>query len=305
MTRFNKEAPGLPTSVHSRTMRVGACRHLRYIGWIPGNPHRAFKPEGIMRRSIKGLASKHTLTEKAYACIKEGIVRGEIEEGVFLSEKDIKKRYGIGRTPFREACNRLHHEHLLEVVPRRGYLVPEMSLQEVRDLFELRVLVEGAIAELAAARANPREIEDLARLAEQSSPPGFSRQGHYDRAETNTNFHLCLASMAHNRELMRLEKSVLERTKRLAYNVARSTGVRGKEMSLTSLHRPIVEAIRRGDRAAARRAVVHDIQQAQTILVGLAGDFEDLDGQHSDSKSKPHQSRSASGSGDPPVNSSP
>jgi len=221
-----------------------------------------------MRRSIKGLASKHTLTEKAYACIKEGIVRGEIEEGVFLSEKNIMKRYGIGRTPFREACNRLHHEHLLEVVPRRGYLVPEMSLQEVRDLFELRILVEGAIAGLAATRANVREIEELTHLAEQSS--SFSRQGDDNRTETNANFHLCLAGMAHNRELMRLERSVLERTKRLAYNVARSSGVRGQEMSLRTLHRPIVEAIRRGDKAAARRAIIHDIQQGQTILVGLA-----------------------------------
>jgi DNA-binding GntR family transcriptional regulator len=178
-----------------------------------------------------------TLTEKAYQCIKEGIVRGEIEEGVFLTEKDIMKRYQIGRTPFREACNRLHHEQLLEVVPRRGYLVPQMSLQEVRDLFEVRVLVEGA----------------------------------NHRAELNTAFHLRLATMAHNRELMRLESSILQRTLRLAYSVAYAIGVEGQEMSLQTLHRPIVDALRRRDRAAARKAVIHDIHQAQTILVGLAG----------------------------------
>ena len=241
-----------------------------------------------MRKTMKGFTSKHTLTEKAYACIKDGIVRGEIEEGVFLSEKEIMKRYRIGRTPFREACNRLHHEHLLEVVPRRGYLVPEMSLHEVRDLFELRIVVEGAIAELAAGRANAQEIDELARLADQSSPPGFSRQGDYDRAEINTNFHLCLAGMAHNRELMRLEKSVLERTKRLAYSVARSIGMQHEEMSLESLHRPVVEAIRQGDRAAARQAVIHDIQQAQTILVGLAGrDFGETERLRKRSNAKP------------------
>src|ERR1700745_3787839 len=148
-----------------------------------------------MRRSIKGLASKHTLTEKAYACIKEGIVRGEIEDGVSLSEKAIRTRYGIGRTPFREACNRLHHEHLLEVVPRRGYLVPQMSLQEVRDLFEVRVLVEGAMAELAAVRATEREIEELTHLADQSVLPRPSRKGANHRAEVNTAFHLRLAAM--------------------------------------------------------------------------------------------------------------
>jgi len=212
-----------------------------------------------------------TLTEKAYQCIKEGIVRGEIEEGVFLTEKDIMKRYQIGRTPFREACNRLHHEQLLEVVPRRGYLVPQMSLQEVRDLFEVRVLVEGAVAELAAARATEREIEELAQLADQSIPPTPSRKGANHRAELNTAFHLRLATMAHNRELMRLESSILQRTLRLAYSVAYAIGVEGQEMSLQTLHRPIVDALRRRDRAAARKAVIHDIHQAQTILVGLAG----------------------------------
>jgi len=79
-----------------------------------------------------------------------------------------------------------------------------------------------------------------------------------------------LAAMAHNRELMRLENGILERTRRLAYNVAHSIGVEGQEMSLQTLHRPIVDAIRRRDRAAARKAVIHDIHQAQTILVGLA-----------------------------------
>src|SRR5438034_3847255 len=128
-----------------------------------------------MARNARKSAPMRTLTEKAYLCIKEGIVRCEIEEGVFLTEKEIMKRYRIGRTPFREACNRLHHEHLLEVVPRRGYLVPQMSLQEVRDLFELRVLVEGAVAELAAVRASSKEIDELARHAARNSAPGLSR----------------------------------------------------------------------------------------------------------------------------------
>lgn len=230
-----------------------------------------------------------TLTEKAYQCIKEGIVRGEIEEGVFLAEKEIMKRYQIGRTPFREACNRLHHEQLLEVVPRRGYLVPQMSLQEVRDLFEIRVLIEGTIAELAAARATEREIEELAQLADQAVPPTTSHKGANHRAELNTAFHLRLAAMAHNRELLRLEGSVLQRTLRLAYSVAYAIGVEGQEMSLQTLHRPIVDALRRRDRPAARKAVVHDIHQAQTILVGLAGIPDH--GSHADAKGKSESPR--------------
>jgi DNA-binding GntR family transcriptional regulator len=65
-------------------------------------------------------AGKLTQTEKAYAAIKKAILRGEIEEGTLLSESAITMRYRIGRTPYREACNRLLHERMLKAVPRRG-----------------------------------------------------------------------------------------------------------------------------------------------------------------------------------------
>jgi DNA-binding GntR family transcriptional regulator len=88
--------------------------------------------------------------------MKHAILRGELPEGSFLVELQILTRYGIGRTPFREACNRLHNEQLLEVVPRRGYLVPELSFRGVRDLLEARILIEGMAAELAARRKTER-----------------------------------------------------------------------------------------------------------------------------------------------------
>src|SRR5262249_22050266 len=93
---------------------------------------------------------ERTLSDQAYETIKRGILQGEFEEGTFLSAPEVMERYGIGRTPFREACNRLHHERILEVVPRRGYLIPEISFRAVRDLFEVRFVLEVIVAELAA-----------------------------------------------------------------------------------------------------------------------------------------------------------
>ena len=113
----------------------------------------------------KNTTDKLTQTEKAYAAIKKAILQGDIQEGAFLSEADIMAKYRIGRTPFREACNRLLHENLLQAVPRRGYLVPEISFQSVRDLFEVRLVLEAAIGEFAALRATDQEIQDLRQLA--------------------------------------------------------------------------------------------------------------------------------------------
>lgn len=118
-----------------------------------------------MAKSKKILKNGQTLTELAYAQLKRAIVRGELGEGVFLLEANITGQFKVGRTPFREACNRFHRERLLEVIPRRGYLVPELTFAAVRDLFEARIGLEGIIAELAVGRADSRRMEELESLA--------------------------------------------------------------------------------------------------------------------------------------------
>src|SRR5579872_859838 len=95
--------------------------------------HRpGFRRKRIMARKR---VPKLTQTEKAYTTIKRGILQGEIPEGAFLVESEVLSRYGIGRTPYREACNRLIHEGLLDAVPRRGYMVPEIPFHTVCDTF--------------------------------------------------------------------------------------------------------------------------------------------------------------------------
>lgn len=204
---------------------------------------------------------KSTLSERAYHAIKKDILRGEVSEGTFLSESDIRQRHSIGRTPFREACNRLHHEGILEVVPRRGYLVPEMSFRDVRDMFEVRSILEGAIAELAALRGTAADMEELERLVRVETR-GASRSEEYERiTKTNTEFHLCLARMSQNCELLRLVTSILERNERLSYMELRSG--HWDTNDIQSIHKPIAEAVRRRDAVAAREAVQNDIRQGQ------------------------------------------
>ena len=212
-------------------------------------------------------SGRPTQTEKAYAALKKAILRGEIEEGVFLSESDIMRRYGIGRTPFREACNRLHHERLLEAVPRRGYLVPEVSYQAVGAIFETRLILEGAIAELACARATEQDFEDLDRLA--AKPPRSSNP-ELDFAkliQANTDFHIRLAKTTRNRELVELLTRNLEKTERLMYIELRCSRFRDVEFEV--LHGRIVEALRSRDPRQAREALLSDITDAQRITLSF------------------------------------
>jgi DNA-binding GntR family transcriptional regulator len=211
-------------------------------------------------------ASNGTQADRAYQLLKHGILHGEFPEGDFLREAEILSRHAIGRTPFREACNRLHNEQLLAVVARRGYFVPELSFRGVRELLETRIILEGIAAELAALRAEPAEVEQLERCYAEALHAARHADGLDALIESNQKFHLQLARMAHNRELENLLRGVVERSIRLVYLAASSSRQAPKDIE--TLLKPIVDAIRKKDAAAAHKAVAADIAQGQLNALG-------------------------------------
>lgn len=207
-----------------------------------------------------------TQADKAYRLIKQGILRGDFKEGSFLQEVEILNRLKIGRTPFREACNRLHNEQLLEVVPRRGYFVPEPTYRSVRDLLETRIAVEGIAAELAALRAEPAEVEQLEALYKEVLLVSRRPDAIGALIDANGRFHLQIGKMTHNRELETILRGLLERSGRLVYLAASSSKEIPKQ--LERLLKPIVAAIRAKDSIGAHRAVIEDIRQGQLNVLG-------------------------------------
>lgn len=207
-----------------------------------------------------------TLADRAYRLLKHGILHGEFPEGSFLTESAILSRYSIGRTPFREACNRLHNEQLLEVVPRRGYFVPELSFRAVRDLLETRIMLEGVAAELAALRADPAEIDALETYYREAREAARSPSGLDALIEANQKFHLQIARMAHNKEFEALLRGVLERSTRLVYLAA--SGSNEAPRDIETLLKPILDAIRKKNAVAAHDAVVADITRGQLNALG-------------------------------------
>ncbi len=211
-------------------------------------------------------ANDGTLADRAYRLLKHSILHGEIPEGAFLNEAEILPRYAIGRTPFREACNRLHNEQLLAAVPRRGYFVPELSFRGVRDLLESRIILEGIAAELAAMRAEPAEVEQLEKCYKEALDAARNARGLDALIESNQKFHLQVGRMSHNRELENILRGILERSIRLVYLAA--SGSRQVPKDIETLLRPILEAIQARNASAAQEAVAADIAHGQLNALG-------------------------------------
>jgi DNA-binding GntR family transcriptional regulator len=151
------------------------------------------------------------------------------------------------------------------VVPRRGYLVPELSFRAVRDLLETRIMLEGLAAELAARRAEPPDIAALEVHYKEALEA--ARSASLDALiEANQKFHLQLARMTHNRELESLLRGLLERSTRLVYLAA--SGSKAVPRDIETLLKPIVDAIRKKNAAAAHDAVVADITHGQLNALG-------------------------------------
>lgn len=106
-----------------------------------------------------------SLTDEAYARLEELIVTLQLRPGVAVSESTLSERLGIGRTPIREALQRLAREHLVVVLPQRGNLVSEIDVRKQLRLLETRREVERLIVRCAARRATAEEREEFRQLA--------------------------------------------------------------------------------------------------------------------------------------------
>jgi DNA-binding GntR family transcriptional regulator len=126
-------------------------------------------------------------SDRAYEALREDIVEWRLLPGQVLGEVEQSERFGISRTPIREALSRLTADGLAEAHRGRGVVVSQVSLEDVRALFELREALDCRAARLAARRRDPVAFQELAAELEavvaQLHGPGTDRAEYYDLVE--------------------------------------------------------------------------------------------------------------------------
>jgi len=100
-------------------------------------------------------------SEKAYHLIKEKIICLELAPSSVIDEHALMEELALGRTPIREALRRLSDETLVNIVPRRGMFVADISITDLQQIFEVRIILAGFCARLAAERATQDQIAQM------------------------------------------------------------------------------------------------------------------------------------------------
>lgn len=102
-----------------------------------------------------------SLSQQAYQAIKQKIVSLQLAPGDLINESVLREELGLGRTPIREALQRLALEKLVTIVPRRGMFVTEIGITDLQRLFEVRLVLEGLAARLAARRGTEEQWQRM------------------------------------------------------------------------------------------------------------------------------------------------
>lgn len=215
-----------------------------------------------------------SLTARAYEAIRHRILTCQMPPGLTFTEADLLAEMEMSKTPIREALLRLQVEGLVETIPRRGYVVSVLHVADIGEIFDVRAMVEGTCAEVAAQRAAPEDLERIVSLAQRSSA-AYDRVVDPDlrllreQAVLNNAFHEAIAIATGNARLHRIAVQIIREYERFFFLEWRS------ELRYPPDHKDHAEIgrlIAAGDAAGARAAMVAHVEGARaTLLAAVAG----------------------------------
>ncbi len=204
----------------------------------------------MQQRSHRRLSASEppvSLRTQAYLEIKRRINRLEYRPGVYLNEAQISRQLNIGRTPVHQALDRLMLEGLVQIIPRKGVVVQSISLDEVLQILEARLVNEVHCIELAAERATNQQIAAMQALLA-SGEPLIRARDREKLMNLDREFHRLISDAAHNSVIADILRSLHNRSLRFWFIAV------GDDLQLRRIaeeHRAIVAAIKQRNRRQA------------------------------------------------------
>ncbi|WP_009478275.1 GntR family transcriptional regulator [Rhodococcus sp. JVH1] len=213
-------------------------------------------------------------SEQVYEQLKQDILNGSLFPGQSLSAIDVGARFSASRTPVRQAFLRLEGEGLVSLIDRQGARVAPISIKSVRDLFELRILLEAAAARMVAeavardatARQQFEQVADALGAISEEDPSESRRDRFYELTET---YDQAVIAHTRNAQLARSIAELRPHTERLR-NIAHSRPDR-LDVSLAE-HLSMCRAILAGDGPAAAAACTEHLTQTQKTILDAVVD---------------------------------
>ncbi|MBF0469062.1 MAG: GntR family transcriptional regulator [Desulfamplus sp.] len=207
-----------------------------------------------MTRILKGYTAKKDI----YITLRRAILNGQLKPGERLAIDDLTTKFGTSVTPVRDALQMLNQEALVTIKPRSGYFVTRITLKELRDMLDLREILELASIERAAKNIT---AEKTARLRQIHQGYTGDDDVSYTRyTDENRNFHYMVAQASENMELALALKHLLDR-------LARFMVVRHAGKDMADIHEPLIERLEAHDAEGAKLLLIKELQETRIAIM--------------------------------------
>ncbi len=204
------------------------------------------------------------LRDRIAEMIRESIIDGKIRPGERLVEPDLASRLGVSRTPLREALLQLDSEGFVNVTPRRGAVVSDLSMEDAKETYLIKGALEPLAARLACEKITDAELESLQDIHERMSRSASTRTRDNRRIlQLNSEFHSNISAASRNEKLIQYIRIL--RSQALRYNYIYLSVLSHLSASLRE-HARILEALARHDGDAADRLMRAHEDAARTAL---------------------------------------
>jgi DNA-binding GntR family transcriptional regulator len=210
--------------------------------------------------------ARRPLAEELADRLREMIVEGELPPGERISEKALCDRFGVSRTPLREALKVLSREGLVTLTPNRGAAVAALTIADLEEAFPIMAALEALTGELAAKRAADAEVAAVAALADSMEAAWRGK----DRARyltLNDEFHAALSEAARNPTLAEMKRALDRRIRR---GRRRASVSEARWAEAIAEHREIAEALAARDAGRLSALLRRHMQNKLAALRAMA-----------------------------------
>ncbi|HAL86168.1 MAG TPA: GntR family transcriptional regulator [Deferribacteraceae bacterium] len=200
------------------------------------------------------------LSERIAETIRTNILKGVIKAGERLVEPKLSEQLGISRTPIREALRHLETEGFIEIIPRRGAVVTEITDKDVDEIFVIKIRLEALAARLSTERLTKDDIEKMKELASKVRE-GSSKVGHM--VNWNSEFHDIFIKNCGNERLIKILAGLQQQFKRATVFSFSETG---RTQEVAKEHQSIIEALELRDKDRVEKLVETHIRNGWEFI---------------------------------------
>ncbi|AEE14854.1 transcriptional regulator, GntR family [Thermodesulfobium narugense DSM 14796] len=214
---------------------------------------------------------KHLLSDEAYEKLKKHIFLGKIKVGELETERGLAERFNMSRTPIREAILKLEKEGLVTVIPREGILIGSLNRFDLKEIFEIRRLLESFSAEKLARVKSDIDFSKLEKIII-NARKRISKKNYVGFVDLDREFHSTIAELTKNRYVVRFLEDIRD--------VMNLSGIKALTKSwdyeqVLREHTEILDAMKKKDPSSAKKAMDKHLLNTFKAMIRILPKIED------------------------------